>query len=90
MWESRPVTVASVVGLRNGVVNLDGELAGDDRAVWGKSSRAILCTATAKLGLNTTFFSILRSYSQDAGPLQGTESVKPLTPDGVLGFAQEI
>ncbi|MBB5331332.1 hypothetical protein HDF14_004976 [Edaphobacter lichenicola] len=53
-------------------------------------STAILCRPTTKLGLSTTFSSVLRSYNQDAGPSQGTGSVEPLTPDGVLGFAQEI
>jgi len=53
-------------------------------------SAAILCTRATKLGHNTTFSCLLRSYNQDAGSSQGTDPVKPLTPDGVLGFAQEI
>ena len=51
---------------------------------------AIVCTPATKLGLDATFSALLRSYNQDAGPLEGLNPVKPLTPDGVLGFAQEI
>ncbi|MGF7182783.1 hypothetical protein HDF11_004311 [Tunturiibacter psychrotolerans] len=37
---------------------------------------AILCTPGTKLGLNTTFSSILRSYNQESGPLQRNGSCK--------------